>query len=175
MEHLPSYVVDWDLSQAERGIQGFTQFMQASGAKFEPTSDLQKMLETFRGGRESPRYSPREMFEEAMMREADKALTASGDARRLFREVGEVRRWRLLTPEQVKTAKANGMKLEAAGAAFRRAMMTFATIPVAIGTYVIALRVLREQGVEETYAWLIALAAWFLVRQVLNRTVLRAR
>jgi hypothetical protein len=174
MENLPAYVVDWDLSQAERGIESFTQFMQSAGAKFQPTSDLQKMLEAFRGGRESPRYSPREMFEESLMREGNKSLSASGDARRLFREVGEVRRWRLLTPEQVQSARANGVKLEAAGAPFRRAMWTFATIPVAIGTYVAADRLLRQQGVDENLAFLIALAAWFLVRQVLNRTLLRA-
>ena len=175
MEHLPAYVVDWELAQAERGIESFTSFMRASGAKFEPNSDLQKMLEAMRKGRESPRYSPREMFEETLMREGNKSLAATQDARRLFREVGEVRRWRLLTPEQVQSAKANGMKLETAGAPFRRAMLSLATIPVALGAYVVADRVLRQQGVDERYAWLIALGAYALVRQILNRTILKAR
>ena len=175
MEHLPSYVVDWDLSQAELGIESFRSFMHASGAKFEPTPDLQKILEAWRKGRENQRYSPKVMFEEAMMREGDKSLLASGDARRLFREVGEVRRWRLLTPEQAQSAKANGMKLEAAGAPFRRALWTFATIPVALGTYYAADHVLRQQGVDENIAFLFALGAWFIVRQILDRTVLKPR
>lgn len=175
MEHLPDYVVDWDLTQAERGIESFTSFMRASGVKFEPTPDLHKILQSWRGARENASFSPRVMFEEALMREGDKSLSASGDARRLFREAGEIRRWRLLTPEQVQSAKANGMKLEATGAPFRRAMWSIATIPVALGTYYAADHLLRQRGIDETYAWLVALGAYVLVRQILNRTILKPR
>ena len=64
--------------------------------------------------------------------------------------------------------------MEAAGATVRRAMWSFATIPVAIGTYVIVSRLLHDQGVDEWVAWLAAIGAWALVRFVLNRTLLKA-
>lgn len=170
----PTYVVDWELDQADRGLAAFSTFLGAAGVKFEPSSDLRTLLETFRKSKPSPVFSPREMFVHQLMTAANKTLQAAGDARLLFLESG-TQRWLLLAPDALQRARATGLKLERAGAPGRRALLGLATVPVALGTYVLASRLLREQGVNEALAWLIALAAWFLVRQVLNRTVLKAR
>jgi hypothetical protein len=175
MDHLPAYVVDWELNQSEQGLEKFVAFLAAAGVKFEVSSDLRKILDVWKDAKPSVRVNPRSMFEEQLMLAANKTLGFAGDKRRLFRELGEVRKWRLMTPDEVKRAEESGMKLEKAGASFRRAMWTFGTIPVAIGTYFLSLNLLRERGVDENLAWLIALAAWFIVRQTLNRTLLRAR
>lgn len=175
MEHLPAYVIDWDLDQSERGLEKFTAFLSAAGVKFEVSKDLRTLLDTTKTMKPSRLVTPLHLFEEHLMLAANKTLQAAGDARRLVRELGDVRTWRLMTPDELKRAEDSGMKLEKAGANFRRAMWTFATIPVAIGTYVLSLNLLREQGVDENLAWLIALAAWFFVRQLLNRTLLKPR
>ncbi len=174
MDHLPTYVVDWELAQAEQGIERFVGFLSSAGVKFEPSDRLHKMLAALRDAQPSEKHSPRDLFEEQMMVAANKTLSAAGDPRRMFRELGEVRRWRLMKPEEVASATASGMKFEAAGATFRRAMWGFATIPVALGTYVMVSRLLREQGVDEWVAWFAAIGAWALVRFVLNRTLLKA-
>ena len=173
MEHPPAYVVDWQLPQAEHGLERFVTFLADAGIKFEPSDRLHKMLAALRDAQRSEKHSPRDLFEEQMMVAANKTLAAASDPRRMFRELGEVRRWRLMKPEEVASATASGLKFEAAGATFRRAMWSFATIPVAIGTYVLVSRVLRDQGVDEWVAWAAAIGAWALVRCMLNRTVLR--
>jgi hypothetical protein len=176
MEHTPAYVVDWQLAESERGVETFKNFLTAAGVKFEVSADLRKMLDVTKELKPSPRIDPRGIFEEHLMVAGNKALESSGDARRLVRELGgEVRRWRLLTPDELTRAAASGMKFEKAGAHLRRTLWTLATIPVAIGTYVLTTRLLRERGIDENLAWLIAMAAWFGVRQVLNRTLLKAR
>lgn len=174
MDHRPAYVVDWQLAQAEQGIEQFVVFLAGAGVKFEPSARLKKMLQAMREAEPSKTHSPRDLFEEQMMVAANKTLSAGADPRRMFREVGEVRRWRLMKPDEVASAKASGTKLEAAGATFRRAMWSFATVPVAIGTYVVVSRLLRDQGVDEWVAFLAAFGAWALVRFVLNRTLLKA-
>ncbi len=173
MVHLPAYIVDWELAQAEQGIDRFITFLSTAGVKFEPSDQLKKMLKALREAEPSKTHSPRDLFEEQLMVAANKTLAAAGDPRRMFRELGEVRRWRLMKPEEVTSATASGLKFEAAGATFRRAMWSFATIPVAIGTYVMVSRLLRDRGVDEWVAWLAAIGAWALVRFVLNRTLLR--
>ncbi len=173
MTHLPVYVVDWQLPQAEQGIERFVTFLADAGIKFAPDDRLHKMLAALREAQPSTKHSARDLFEEQMMVAANKTLSAAADPRRMFRELGEVRRWRLMKPEEVATATAAGTKFEAAGATFRRAMWSFATVPVALGTYFIVSRLLREQGVDEWVAWFAAIAAWAGVRFVLNRTLLR--
>lgn len=168
------YVVDWELDQAERGLSAFTTFLGAAGVKFEPPDELRKLLETLRKSRGSPVFSPREMFVHQLMTSANKSLEGSGDARRLLLESG-TQRWQLLTPEAAERLKSTGVKLERAGAPGRRALWSLASVPVALGTYVVASRLLRAQGLNESVSWLIALAVWFAVRQLLNRTLLRAR
>lgn len=169
MENTPAYVVDWELDQAERGLESFSAFLGAAGAKFTPSPDLLKLLETMRKAKGSARFSPRELFEHQLMTAANKSLAAGGDQRQLFLQRAPVQRWVLLAPMQ-----AAEMKVEKPGAPGRRAIWGLASVPVALGTFVLANRVLRERGIDEWVAWLIALAAWYAVRQLLNRTLLKA-
>ena len=170
MENASAYVVDWELDQAERGLASFTAFLGAAGAKFTPSPELLKLLGTLRTSKGSPRFSPRELFEHQLMTTANKSLAAEGDPRQLFLQREPARRWLLLRP-----ADAAGLKLEKPGAPGRRALWGLASVPVALGTFLVADRLLRERGINEWVAWLIALAAWFAVRQLLNRTLLKPR
>ncbi len=175
MDHAPAYVVDWELAQAERGLASFSAFLGAAGAKFTPPPDLLTMLDTLSKSKPSAVFSPRELFVHQLMTTANKSLSAAGDERQLFLQRTPVERWVLLAPAAVGRAQASGVKLERPGAPGRRGVWMLASIPVAIGVYVLANRVLRERGVDEWVAWLIALAAWFAVRQLMNRTLLKAR
>ena len=172
MEPFPSYVVDWELAQSERGLASFKAFLSGAGVQFELPDDLRRLLTALEPMAATARSSPREIFEERLMTSVNEALATAGDPRRLYRSVEATRRWLLLSPEETTRASAAGLTLERAGAPFRRAVWNLASVPVAIGTYLLTDHLLRERGLDPMLAWLFALGAWFLVRQVLNRTVL---
>ncbi|MFO0597584.1 MAG: hypothetical protein U0228_19920 [Myxococcaceae bacterium] len=164
------YVHPFDVAQGAASISALEEWLRAQGVTFTVPQRTHDLLKSFQQKSEGNEVR-NELFEMSLMMQADKALQAAGDARRLFRDRNSEppnRHWYLLTPDEAKQARAQGLELAPARAAANKAAWMLASIPVVLGVYVGADRLLRANGMDATYSWLIALGVYVVIRLGIN-------
>lgn len=168
----PPFEPGWKAGQLAQSTAAAEAWLAAQGVQFtapETFRELARGLEQNGApGADSPMA---EVLSVELLRHVDLSLAQAGEARRIFRRVERdgPRPWYLLTPDEQQRAVAQGHPLVSPQVQRRNVLLRGASVPVALATWFIAGRLVRDSGASETVALVAALVAWGLFRFGINR------